>query len=215
VHLIKIPNSKYIPDLKVCLLLPHHWAQEAKDHYPVPEGMRMEEDDKALTLIWKQRKHRRTIQYHPLTNTPSFHTTPALRTYCAFVALCKAAEAQYHQWEHVLQMPSQLYLDKEFMAEENVHTNILKKPPSASEGATSNGVLVQASNLSSEREDKKKKQTKRMGPLTFDINPELKEVEHVYLATIDNQAELMQWHYRLSHLAFSKLKQLGLNGKIP
>jgi hypothetical protein len=26
VHLIKIPNSKYVPDLKVCLLLPHHWA---------------------------------------------------------------------------------------------------------------------------------------------------------------------------------------------
>jgi hypothetical protein len=24
VHLIKIPNSRYIPDLKVCLLLPHH-----------------------------------------------------------------------------------------------------------------------------------------------------------------------------------------------
>ncbi len=24
VHLIKIPNSKYVPDLKVCLLSPHH-----------------------------------------------------------------------------------------------------------------------------------------------------------------------------------------------
>jgi hypothetical protein len=24
VHLIKIPNSKYVPDLRVCLLLPHH-----------------------------------------------------------------------------------------------------------------------------------------------------------------------------------------------
>jgi hypothetical protein len=24
VHLIKIPNSKYVTDLKVCLLLPHH-----------------------------------------------------------------------------------------------------------------------------------------------------------------------------------------------
>jgi hypothetical protein len=23
-HLIRIPNSKYVPDLKVCLLLPHH-----------------------------------------------------------------------------------------------------------------------------------------------------------------------------------------------
>ncbi len=38
VHLIKIPNSKYVPDLKVCLLLPHHWAQEAKDHYLSQKG---------------------------------------------------------------------------------------------------------------------------------------------------------------------------------
>jgi hypothetical protein len=25
----------------------------------------------------------------------------------------------------------------------------------------------------------------------------------------------MQWHYRLGHLTFPKLKQLALNGKIP
>jgi hypothetical protein len=35
IHLIKVPNSKYVPVLKVCLLAPHHWAQEAKDHHPV------------------------------------------------------------------------------------------------------------------------------------------------------------------------------------
>jgi hypothetical protein len=87
VHLIKIPNSKYIPDLKVCLQLPHHWVQEAKDHYPVPKGTKMEEADKTLMLIWKQHKHRQTIPYHPLTNTPSFQTAPASRTYRAFVAL--------------------------------------------------------------------------------------------------------------------------------
>ncbi len=101
VHLIKIPSSKYIPDLKVCLLSPHDWAH----HYPVPKGTRMEEENEALTLIWKKLKHRRTIPYHPLTNTLSFHTAPALLTYRAFVALCKAAEAQCHQQEHVLQMP--------------------------------------------------------------------------------------------------------------
>jgi hypothetical protein len=54
-----------------------------------------------------------------------------------------------------------------------------------------------------------------MGPLTFDVNPELEEDEHVYLAAVDNQAELMRWHYRLGHLSFAKLKQLALNGKIP
>ncbi len=105
VHLIKVPNSKYVPDLKACLLLPHHWAQEAKDHYPVPKGTKMDTNDEVLTLIWNQQKYRQTIPYHPLTNTPSFRTAPASRTYRAFVALFEAAEALYHQWEHLLQMP--------------------------------------------------------------------------------------------------------------
>jgi hypothetical protein len=215
VHLIKIPNSKFVPDLKVCLLMPHHWVQEAKDHYSVPKGTKTDTNDEAMTLIWNQQKHQRIIPYHPLTNTPSFCTAPALRTYRAFVALVEAAEAQYHQREHVLQMPVRLHLDKEFTAKENVHTNILKKPIMDSEGATSNDLTVQASNLSSEKGHKEEKQTTRMGPLTFDVNPELEEDKHVYLATADNQAKLMRWHYRLGHLSFAKLKQLALNGKIP
>jgi hypothetical protein len=97
VHLIKIPNSKYVPELKMCLLLPHHWAQKAQDKYTIPKGTKMEEDDEALMLIWKQCKHRKTIPYHPLTNRPSFRTALASRTYRAFVALCKAAEAQYYR----------------------------------------------------------------------------------------------------------------------
>jgi hypothetical protein len=112
-------------------------------------------------------------------------------------------------------MPGQLHLNKEFAAVENVHTGILKKPLTASEGATGNNLTVQASNFLSEKGDKEEKQTTRMGPLTFDVNPELKKDEHVYLATVDDQAELMRWHYRLRHLAFSKLKQLALNEEIP
>ncbi len=111
-------------------------------------------------------------------------------------------------------MPGRLHHDKEFSAKENVHADILKKPPLASEGATSNKVMVQASNLLSEKDDKEEKQTTRIGPLAFNIYPKLKE-EHVYLATIDDQAKLMRWHYHLDHLAFSKLKQLALNGEIP
>jgi hypothetical protein len=102
------------------------------------------------------------------------------------VALYKAAEAQYHRREHVLQMPGQLHCNKEFTAKENVHANILKKPPLVSEGAMSNNVTVQVSNLASENGDKEEKQTTRMGPLTFDVNPKLKEDEHVYLAPVNN-----------------------------
>ncbi len=112
-------------------------------------------------------------------------------------------------------MPGQLHLDNEFTAKENVHTDILKKPLTDSEGATSKDLTVQASNLSSEKRDKEEKQTTRMGPFTFDVNPKLQEDKHIYLAAIDDQAKLMRWHYRLSHLAFFKLKQLALNGEIP
>ncbi len=215
VHLIKIPNSKYVLNLKVCLLSPHHWAQEAKDHYPVPKGTKMDTNDKVLTLIWNQQKYQRTIPYHPLTNTPSFCSALALRTYRAFVALFEAVEAQYHQREQVLQMPGQLHLDEDFTAEENVHADIPKKPITDSEGATSNDLTMQENNLSSGKGDKEEKETTRMGPITFEVNPELEEDEHVYLAAVDNQAKLMRWHYRLDHLSFSKLKQLALNGKIP
>ncbi len=112
-------------------------------------------------------------------------------------------------------MLGQLHLSKEFTAEENVHADIQKKLPLASEGAMTNNVTVQASNLLSEKESEKEVQTTWIGPLTFDVNPQLEEDEHVYLAAVDDQAELIHWHYHLGHLAFSKLKQLALNGKIP
>ncbi len=112
-------------------------------------------------------------------------------------------------------MSGQLHLDEDFTAKENIHADIPKKSITDSEGAMSNDLTVQANNLSSAKGDKEEKETTRMGPLTFDINLELEEDKHVYLAAVNDQAELMRWHYRLGHLSFSKLKQLALNGKIP
>jgi hypothetical protein len=85
-------------------------------------------------------------------------------------------------------MPGRLHLDKEFTTKENVHADIHKKPPSASEGAENDNVMIQTSNLSSEKESEEEKQTTRMGPLTFDVNPKLEEDKHVYLAAINNQS---------------------------
>ena len=45
--------------------------------------------------------------------------------------------------------------------------------------------------------------------------PPQEEDEDTHLATANDQTELMHWHYYLSHLPFTNLKQLTLNGKIP
>ena len=38
IHLIEIPNSKYVPGLKYSLISPQHWVQEVQDHYPNQQG---------------------------------------------------------------------------------------------------------------------------------------------------------------------------------
>jgi hypothetical protein len=55
----------------------------------------------------------------------------------------------------------------------------------------------------------------RSGPRTFDPTPHQEENEDKMLSAANDQVELMQWHCRLVHLPFAKLKQLTLNGKIP
>jgi hypothetical protein len=58
-------------------------------------------------------------------------------------------------------------------------------------------------------------QAERRGPLTFDPSPPAMNEDDAYLAAVNDQAELMRWHYRLGHASFSSLKQMELNGKIP
>jgi hypothetical protein len=104
-HQIKIPNSLYLPELKVCLLLPQHWAQEARDDYPLPNGTRMKNNARSCTLIWGQGQFRKTIPFNASMNTPIFYTSPWTSAYRAFVSTFMALKAPHFQREHVLQAP--------------------------------------------------------------------------------------------------------------
>jgi hypothetical protein len=69
---IKIPNSLFLSDLRVCLLLPQHWAQEAGDNYPLPNGTTMENKSTNCTLIWGQGQFCKMIPFDSSMNTPIF-----------------------------------------------------------------------------------------------------------------------------------------------
>jgi len=100
------------------------------------------------------------------------------------------------------------------MAEENVLLPN-KKDTLAFEGATVDDETIKASNLTTTQPTSKEFTATQVGLLTFDPSLQLKDDEqHVHVAS-DKQAQLMQWHYCLGHLAFSKPKQLALNNKIP
>jgi hypothetical protein len=127
-HRIKIPNSLYLPGLRMYLLLPQHWAQEARDNYPRPNGTRMENNAHSCKLFWGQGRFIKTIPFDDVTNTPIFYTSPSTTGYRAFVHTFQALEAPFFRQEHVLQLPGHRWLDhdappqpEEFMAEENIN----------------------------------------------------------------------------------------------
>ncbi len=126
-HCIKIPNSLYLPDLRMCLLLPQHWVQEVGDNYPLPHGTRMENTASNCTLIWGQGTFRKTIPFDVLTNTPIFFTSTKTSAYRAFATTFMALEAPFFRREHVLQVPGSCNLvgppfsEEKFVAEENIN----------------------------------------------------------------------------------------------
>ena len=222
-HTIKIPNSALVPQLKMCLLSPQHWAQEANDHYPHPRGTRMENDDRCCVLLWNQAQYRKTIPFCGHTNTPVFRTAPSINSYRAFVAdfestmfCCSATE------QHVSQMPIVHIIpedDVDLVGDEhlNLPTNL---PIVEHEGdIASDDETILTSNVHThdapDAPTIASPSATRVGALTFDPEPPRQDEEQSEFVATDEQAEFICWHYRLGHLPFAKLKQLAKLGEIP
>jgi hypothetical protein len=97
-HTIRIKNSLYIPDMRRCLLLPQHWAQEAGDEQTWMELKRQWPYD--CVLHWKGGK--KTIPHQPSTNMPVFYTASSSMCYRAFASTFEAMEASFFRQEKVL-----------------------------------------------------------------------------------------------------------------
>ena len=77
-HKLRIPNSLYLPGLRMCLLSPQHWAQEAGDNYPLPNGTRMENTANNCKLLWGQGMFLKTIPFDDGIHTSIFYTSPSM-----------------------------------------------------------------------------------------------------------------------------------------
>ena len=212
-HKIRIPNSLYLPGLRMCLLSPQHWAQEAGDNSPLPNGTRMENNAHNCKLLWGQGLFSKTIPFDDVTNTPIFYTSPSTSSYCAFVHTFQALEAPFFSREHVLQQPGRRWMDQaappdpaEFVAEENVNWGSATSSPEGDKHKHSPSTAPPMHTP---------------GPvhcrntLSYDPSPPLTEDDKYCVSAPNDQAELMRWHYRLGHESFARLKYLAINGEIP
>ncbi len=211
---LRIPNSLYLPGLRMCLLSPQHWAQEAGDNYPLPNGTRIENMANNCKLLWGLVMLSKTIPFDDTLNTPICYTPPSTSSYRAFVHTFQALEAPFFSREHVLQQPGHRWLNRgspldpaEFVAEENINL----RPVSTSEGdTTSKNSPSPPTPL-----DNSHPASVHCDSLRFDPSPPLTKDDEYCVSAPEDQAELMRWHYRLGHESLVRIKSLAVNGEIP
>jgi hypothetical protein len=87
-HIIHIPNSLYLPELKSCLLLPQNWVQEAGDGQTWMV-------DLAHCCILQWADGRKTVPFNKSSNMPIFYTVSSSCAYQAFAGTVKALEAPF------------------------------------------------------------------------------------------------------------------------
>jgi hypothetical protein len=105
--------------------------------------------------------------------------------------------------------------EQEFVAKENI--NFDKGKPVSKGVVGKDEDTMKTSNVSSPSKEpmEEPNTSTRKGPLMFNPSPPIEEDEEFQLATTNNQAKLMRWHYCLGHLSFPKLKLLAKNSEIP
>jgi hypothetical protein len=86
IHKFRIPNSYYVPQGKVRLLSPQHWAKIQKDHKPILKGTGSKTNSKNITLYWNQQNNKLTVPLSVATNVAMFQSAPGYQHFEAFCA---------------------------------------------------------------------------------------------------------------------------------
>ena len=87
-HRFEIPNSYYVPEGKVRLLSPQHWAQSQKDEKPI-QGTGETTDAKNVTLFWNQRQNKLTVPINRKDNVATFKLASRYTKFHTFCAKCE------------------------------------------------------------------------------------------------------------------------------
>jgi hypothetical protein len=84
---VKITNSYLVPNSKVRLLSPQHWAQQVKDHYPTRQGTWNATDNNEIEIQWDQRKNTKEMPVDPnKTDVVTLRTATGCSKFQAFAA---------------------------------------------------------------------------------------------------------------------------------
>ena len=184
-----------IPDAATRIL---HLAQQADDHYPKEEGTGALTTSKNITLFWSQRRFAKTVPLDPRTNMGLTTTASSAQSYCAY---CPTVTVSETVQPNIFTM----YIIPDEEDAESFQPRDPVEPPSPSQDDQEEVPPKEDDIMATEPMTT----FIDLGPIT-DVIPEDQEP-----TSLDPHDELRQWHYRLGHLPFERIKQLARMVQLP
>lgn len=198
-HVLRIHDVLYVPQAHVRLLCPQQWAQQVQKRSPSNNGTFSINYSDKLVLYWNDGKSTKTIPWSSKTNTAYMRTAPGFNNAHNFMKIAK---------KDFTQPPTTLsYANSSSVIENDVfHTSPEQNDKTLTEVSDFDEVdpLWSKELLSND--------TSQQNTVSL-MNPRVQN--DFELQSSDDQAELLRWHQRLSHLSFKRIKLLALLGILP
>jgi hypothetical protein len=211
---LTIRNTYYVPECPVWLLSPQHYSQQTKDlrgTYATNYG------DQAL-FVWNRGLFRVTMPLSPGINVGMMRSAPGHKVFANFVA---ESQSPTHFCCPVV---SDDEADK--MESDDDDADTLSSCTVNLEGEDEEVVNPDSTRTSSTGDDTPASTStsdtttpERPSVIPFDLDhedpPSNLASQDDTTSSLDDQSELLRWHYRLGHLPFAILRLMAARGEIP
>ena len=217
VHKFRIPNSYYVPDGKVRLLSPQHWAKTQNgSSYRNRDATGETTLAHKTTLFWNQGKHKLDVYMGLQDNVATFYLAPGFNQFGIF---CQKCTIDYDKaQEEPLMVESSVISDDE----ENIDDDV--EPPPSKPLQTSMWSRITGLPIG-RRQAQREAATSLQTPTRSDFNLDGPTAENCPKPVVIEEEEdrqpttdaslMLRYHHRFGHISFAKLRNMAKQNIIP
>jgi len=217
-------NIRYYCPIHIILLrastncYAQHWAQTTNDNVPMPHGTWCATYADRIVLYWGQRHYARTLRLIPSTNVGVLTTKPGIRKYAK---TCRLIECAYPTIALTTRITPTLVrtVTPEQPSEEPSMTPDGRTPNKGTSTEPRSEPTREPCTIPRETPDEDPSdQVNQDAPIAVTFDGDVQEEEDVTQPHSDmskDEEELMYWHLRLGHLAFSRVQHMAHLGLLP
>jgi hypothetical protein len=220
-HILKIPNTYYIPECPLRLFSPQHYSQATSDY----RGTFSTNFGDHVLLVWDHGRYKATLPLSPTSNVGILRSAPGHAVFSCFVGM------------HVDASPPPAVFDSHLVSDDEADSlahndddiDTLSGNSLNLEGDTEGDadgfkakdmpgdVFLNTPPPTKNRQQTNKHKQPKVHQFDLDHDDPATNLPSHDDATspLDARAELMRWHCRLGHLPFANIRLMAEKGEIP